>query len=215
MTMRLLKLAVLISGTGTTLQNLIDHIRAGKLAAEICVVISSKTDAYGLVRAQQYGIPHHVVPRKNFADLSSFNKALHAVLSPYNPDLIILAGFLSLFHLEPGYKGKVLNIHPALIPAFCGKGYYGKRVHQAVLDYGVKISGCTVHFVDETYDTGPIILQSAVPVEENDTVETLAARVFHEECKLYPRAIQLYAEGRLRIEGRRVRILEKTEVEGR
>ena len=204
-----LKLAVLISGSGTTLQNLIDHIRAGQLGAEIVVVISSRPGVYGLVRAQRAGIPTHVVPRKAFADLTRFNEALNQTLNPYRPDLIVLAGFLSLFQPTEAYRGRVMNIHPALIPAFCGKGYYGKRVHQAVLDYGVKISGCTVHFIDESYDTGPIILQSAVPVKEDDTVETLAARVFQEECKLYPRAIQLYAEGQLQIEGRRVRIREK------
>jgi formyltetrahydrofolate-dependent phosphoribosylglycinamide formyltransferase len=204
-----LKLAVLISGGGTTLQNLIDHISQGKLTAEICVVISSQAGAYGLIRAQKHDIPHHIVPRKHFSDLARFNHALNQTLRPYHPDLIVLAGFLSLFHPEASYQGKVMNIHPALIPAFCGQGYYGNRVHQAVLDYGVKISGCTVHFIDDTYDTGPIILQSAVPVDTDDTVETLAARVFAEECKLYPRAIQLYAEGRLRIEGRRVRIIDK------
>ncbi|RMF85979.1 MAG: phosphoribosylglycinamide formyltransferase [Nitrospinota bacterium] len=203
-----IKLAVLISGNGTTLQNLIDHIQAGKLCAEIVVVISSKPGAYGLVRAQRHGIPTHVVPRKAFADLTRFNEAINQILHSYAPDLIVLAGFLSLFQPAEPYRGKVMNIHPALIPAFCGKGYYGRRVHQAVLDYGVKISGCTVHFIDEHYDSGPIILQSAVPVKDDDTVETLAARVFQEECKLYPRAIQLYAEGKLRVEGRRVKICE-------
>ena len=129
------------------------------------------------------------------------------MLDRYAPDLIVLAGYLHLFRFAPHYQGRVMNIHPALIPAFCGKRFYGLRVHRAVLDYGVKVSGCSVHFADEEYDRGPIILQRTVPVLEDDTPHTLAERVFAEECKAYPEAIQLFAEGRLTIEGQRVRIL--------
>src|SRR5262249_18543435 len=123
--------------------------------------------------------------------------------------LVILAGFLSLLDIPPEYKGRVLNIHPALIPAFCGAGYYGSKVHKAVLAAGVKVSGCTVHFADDSYDTGPIILQRVVPVLDDDTVETLAARVFQEECQALPQAISLYAEGRLKLDGGRVRTVPR------
>ena len=121
-------------------------------------------------------------------------------------DLVILGGFLSLLQIPADYRGRVINIHPSLIPAFCGKGFYGSKVHEAVLESGVKVSGCTVHFVDNDYDNGPIILQRAVPVHESDTADTLAARVFKEECKALPDAIALYAEGRLQIDGRRVHV---------
>ena len=139
--------------------------------------------------------------------LQAFNDAMNAVLARYPIDLVILAGFLSLYQPPPALVGRVMNIHPALLPAFGGRGLYGDRVHRAVLESGVKLSGCTVHFADACYDHGPIILQAAVPVYDDDTVESLAARVFTAECELYPQAIQLYAEDRLRIVGRRVCIL--------
>jgi phosphoribosylglycinamide formyltransferase-1 len=174
------RVVLLLSGSGTSLENLIERSRKGRLDAEVVAVISSRAQAFGLERARRHGIPAHCVER-----------------------------YLSRFDLRPGYEGRVTNIHPALIPAFCGKGLYGDRVHRAVLEYGVKVTGATVHFCDEEYDTGPIILQHAVPVEEDDTVETLKARVLEVEYELYPRAIQLFAEGRLRLEGRRVRILPR------
>jgi phosphoribosylglycinamide formyltransferase-1 len=208
---RPVRLAVLLSGSGTTLQNFIDRIGAGQLAAEIIVVIASRADAGGLERARRAGIPAVVVPRKAFADIDQFNDALHAELQRYEFDLILLAGFLSPFQLRNRYAGRVLNIHPALIPAFCGKGFYGDKVHRAVLESGVKISGCTVHFADDHYDNGPIVLQGVVPVADDDTVETLAARVRALENELYPQAVRLWAEGRLEIDGRRVRVKpEKT-----
>lgn len=200
------RLAVLLSGNGTTLQNLIDRIADGRLAARIAVVIASRPDAGGLDRARRAGIPAVAVPRKDFATIDAFNDALHREMARYEVDLVVLAGFLSPFQLRDRYAGRVLNIHPALIPAFCGKGYYGERVHQAVLDAGVKISGCTVHFADDQYDTGPIILQGAVAVRDDDTPTSLAARVHALESDLYPEAIRLWAEGRLEIIGRRVRI---------
>ncbi|MBI4640286.1 MAG: phosphoribosylglycinamide formyltransferase [Candidatus Tectomicrobia bacterium] len=203
-----LNLAVFLSGGGTTLQNLIDQIEQGKLNAKIALVMSSRKDAYGLVRAAKHGITAVCVNRRDYTDLDEFNREINRHLSQHEIDLIIMAGFLSFFKPDEKYKGKMMNIHPALIPAFCGKGFYGHRVHEAVLNYGVKISGCTVHFADEEgYDMGPIILQAAVEVKDDDTVETLAARVFEKECELYPKAIQLYAEGRLKVEGRHVRIL--------
>lgn len=202
------RLAVLISGAGTTLQNFIDRIADGSLPARVAVVISSRRDAYGLERARAAGIPTAVVARKEFGNEEQFNDALHHELDRHAFDLIVLAGFLSLFQLRGRFTGRVLNVHPALIPAFCGKGFYGERVHRAVLESGVKVSGCTIHFADERYDHGPIILQGTVPVLDDDTPETLAARVHVLENQLYPEAIRLWSEGRLKVEGRRVRILE-------
>jgi phosphoribosylglycinamide formyltransferase 1 len=205
--MRRLNLAVLLSGSGRSLENLQRVIAEGRLSAHIAVVISSKSGAYGLKRARQYHLDAVAVPRQTYQDVTAFNAAINTVLARYAIDLVVLAGFLSLYQPPPALAGKVMNIHPALLPAFGGKGLYGDRVHQAVLAGGVKISGCTVHFADEQYDHGPIILQQAVPVMDDDTVASLAARVFAAECALYPQAIQLFAEGRLRVEGRRVRIL--------
>lgn len=201
------RLAVLLSGGGTTLQNLLDCIANGTLPAEIAVVVSSRADAFGLQRAERAGIPTAVVARKQYADADRFNDALHAVLDQHRFDLIVMAGFLSPFQLRGRYPHRVLNIHPALIPAFSGKGFYGERVHRAVIDSGAKISGCTVHFADDEYDNGPIILQSVVPVLDDDTPESLAARVHQAENELYPQAIRLWAAGRLRVRGRRVSVV--------
>jgi phosphoribosylglycinamide formyltransferase-1 len=205
------RLAVLLSGGGTTLQNFLDRIAAGTLPAEIAVVVASRADAHGLERARRAGVPAVVVARKAYADAERFNDALHAALVPFGVDLVVLAGFLSLFQPRARYAGRVMNIHPALIPAFCGPGFYGARVHQAVIESGVRVSGCTVHFADDQYDHGPIILQGAVPVLDDDTPDTLAARVHAVENELYPEAIRLWAAGRLRIEGRRVHILPATD----
>ena len=203
----MLRIAVLLSGTGRSLDNLQQEIAAGRLHADIAVVVSSKPEAYGLERAKAHGLDAVAVSRREYPDLEAFNAAINAVLVPYDVDLVVLAGFLSLYQPLPALAGRVMNIHPALLPAFGGKGFYGDRVHQAVLDSGVKVSGCTVHFADSQYDHGPIILQTAVPVLDDDTVPSLAARVFAAECEAYPRAIQLFADDRLRLEGRRVRIL--------
>jgi formyltetrahydrofolate-dependent phosphoribosylglycinamide formyltransferase len=199
------RLAVLLSGSGSTLQNLVDRIADGRLRASVAVVLSSRSDAFGLERARRAGIAAQAVPRKAYADTALFNDALHAALEPHAVDLIVLAGFLSLFQPRR-YAGRVLNIHPALIPAFCGPGFYGRKVHEAALAAGVKVSGCTVHFADDQYDHGPIILQGCVPVLEGDTPESLAARVQELESELYPQAIQLWADDRLRIENGRVHI---------
>jgi phosphoribosylglycinamide formyltransferase-1 len=207
-----LNLAVLLSGSGRTLDNLQHAIAERRLHARIAVVVSSKSEAYGLIRAQRHGLAAVAIPRQAYTSIEAFNAAINGVLARYDIDLVVLAGFLSLYQPPPHLDGKVMNIHPALLPAFGGKGLYGNRVHRAALDAGVKVSGCTVHFADAYYDHGPIILQEAVPVTDDDTVETLAARVFAVECELYPRAIQLFAEHRLRIEGRRVRILPPTSV---
>jgi len=205
------RLAVLISGSGSTLQNLIDRIEDGTLPVEIAVVLSSRPDVFGLERAQRAGIRALTLARKSYENIERFNDALHAALEPFAVDLVVLAGFLSLFQPRERYAGRVMNIHPALIPAFCGAGFYGEKVHQAVIDAGVRISGCTVHFADDHYDHGPIILQGTVPVLDDDTAETLAKRVHALERELYPEAIRLWAQGRLRIEGQRVRILPARE----
>jgi len=200
-----LRLAVLLSGEGTTFENLVRERDAGRLPVEFAVVVSSRPGVGGLERARRAGVPARLVERRAFGDDKSFNDALHAVLDEYRPGLIALAGFLSRLEMR-GYAGRVINIHPSLIPAFCGRGYYGERVHQAVLESGVKLSGATVHFCDDQYDTGPIIAQRAVPVEEGDDAHALAERVQAAERELYPEAIRLFAEGRLEIDGRRVRI---------
>jgi phosphoribosylglycinamide formyltransferase-1 len=199
------RLGVLLSGSGSSLENLFQRIDEGTLDAEVCLVISTRPDAGGLERARRRGIPAHVVARKDFPDEPAFNEALHRVLDRYAPQLLVLAGFLSRFELR-GYAGRAINVHPALVPAFSGKGFYGDRVYRAVLESGVKLTGATVHFCDDEYDTGPVILQKAVPVEEGDDVQALRERVMTVERELLPQAIQLFAEGRLRLEGRCVRI---------
>ncbi len=200
-------LAVLISGSGTTLQNLIDKIDDNTLNARIQVVVCSSPDAYGIKRAEQNSIPSAVVQYKDYNQPETFSNTIIEEIEKYPVDLIILAGFLHLFKIPDRYTGKVMNIHPGLIPSFCGKGYYGHHVHRAVIESGVKISGCTVHFVDNEYDRGPIIIQRTVHVHTDDSPDELAQKVFKEECIAYPEAIRLYAEGRLKIEGRKVRIL--------
>lgn len=201
------RVAVLLSGNGTTLQNLLEHIDAGRVPAEVVTVVSSKAKAYGLERARRRGISAVAVPRREYADLGQWMDAVHAELSRFEIDLVALLGFLSLFELRGKFEGRTINTHPALIPAFCGKGFYGQRVHEAVLERGAKVTGATVHFVDEAYDHGPIILQEAVPVLENDTPDTLAVRVMAAERRLVPEAVRLFAEGRLHVDGPRVRII--------
>jgi phosphoribosylglycinamide formyltransferase 1 len=201
-----LRLAVLISGGGTTLRNLMDRIAAGTLPAQIALVISSNPQAGGLKFAAAAGIPTRICERRGFASDQAYGEALFDACREVQPGLVVMAGFLKFAPVPDYFANRVVNIHPALIPAFCGLGYYGLRVHRAVLDYGAKISGCTVHFVDNQYDHGPIILQRVVPVEEGDTPEVLAARVFASECEALPEAISLFAAGRVQVDGRRVRI---------
>ncbi|MFI5317025.1 MAG: phosphoribosylglycinamide formyltransferase [Myxococcota bacterium] len=201
-----LRIAVLISGRGTTLECLVERRAKGLLDVEFSAVISSKPEALGLERARAHGIQAHVVSRREHRDERAFNDALHGVLAQDPPDLLVLAGFLSKIELR-GYNCRAMNTHPALIPAFSGKGFFGERVHKAVLEFGAKVTGATIHYCDEQYDTGPIILQQAIDVREDDTPASLAERVAAVERELYPRAIQLHAQDKLRIEGRRVRIL--------
>ncbi len=203
-----LRLGVLISGSGRTLQNFIDLSAQGRLKARVVKVISTRPDAYGLERARAAGVPAVTVRRRDYETVEEFSDALTDELQAEDAELIAMAGFLSLYRLPDAYLGRAMNIHPALLPSFGGKGFYGDRVHQAVLDYGCKVSGCTVHFASNQYDKGPIILQKTVPVLDDDDAHALADRVFAMETQAYPEAINLFAGGRLRIEGRRVRIVE-------
>ena len=201
-----IRLAVLLSGGGTTLQNLLDRIAAGTLPARIACVVSNKADAFGLERARKAGVAAFVVDRKGCASREEFSARIFGHCRDAEVDLVCLAGFLQLLHVPDDFMGRVLNVHPSLIPAFCGKGFHGSAVHRAVLEMGVKVSGCTVHFADNEYDHGPIVSQRVVPVLDNDTPESLAAHVFAQECEAYPEAIQWFAQGRLHIEGRHVRV---------
>jgi formyltetrahydrofolate-dependent phosphoribosylglycinamide formyltransferase len=202
-----LRVAVLLSGEGTTFEALCEAIDAGGVPARVVCVVSSKNEAGGLSRARRRGIPALAVPRKAHPEVGAFNDALHAALAPHDPELVALLGFLSPFELRGRYEGRTINTHPALLPAFGGTGFYGQRVHEAVLASGARVSGATVHFVDAEYDHGPIALQESVPVLEGDTPASLAARVQALERRLVPEAVRLFAEGRLVIEGRRVRVL--------
>jgi formyltetrahydrofolate-dependent phosphoribosylglycinamide formyltransferase len=200
------RIAVLISGGGTTLRNLIEKIATGQLPVEIALVISSSPAARGLQFAHEAGIPSAVVERKSFATQDDFSRQIFDRCRLAKADLIAMAGFLKRITIPADFADRVVNIHPALVPAFCGEGFYGHRVHEAVLAYGAKLSGCTVHFADNQYDHGPVIVQRAVPVLDDDTPETLAARIFEAECEAYPQALRLIAAGRVSVEGRRVRI---------
>ena len=199
------RVGVLLSGGGRTLENILRCIREESLPAEVVVVIASR-DCKGVQIGREAGIPTHVVPRKELPDVEEYSRRLAAHLEAERAELVIQAGFLSLWHIPPQYDGRVMNIHPALLPSFGGHGMFGHHVHEAVLKAGCKVSGCTVHFVTNEYDRGPIILQRCVPVIKGDTPDSLAARVFEQECIAYPEAIRLFAEGRLRIEGNVVRV---------
>jgi formyltetrahydrofolate-dependent phosphoribosylglycinamide formyltransferase len=203
---RPIRLGALISGGGSTLANFLAKIAAGALAAEVPLVVASRADCGGIARAREAGLHCEVVERRSFTTVSEFSEAIFSLCRDARVDLVTLAGFLALIEVPADFQYRVMNIHPALIPAFCGKGFYGHKVHEAVLERGAKISGCTVHFADNVYDHGPIIVQSTVPVHDDDTPATLAARVFAAECEAYPKAIRLFAEGRLKVEGRRVHI---------
>lgn len=202
---RPIRLAVLISGGGTTLANLMAKIRERKLDAEIRIVIASRPDCGGISRATGLGLACEVISRKAFCSVDEFSSAIFAQCRLAEVDLVICGGFLALIKIPPEFSGRIMNIHPALIPAFSGKGFHGHFVHEAVLRRGAKVSGCTVHFVDEEYDHGPIILQRTVPVLDDDTPDELAARVFESECDALPEAIRMFASGQLEIDGSRVR----------
>ncbi len=202
-----LRLAFLLSGRGSTLANLLRAIEAKGINAEVVKVISSLSLAGGLEIAAKAGIPTAVVRKKDHKDTESFSAAITRELDMASPDYVILGGFMCLYLFPEHYRNKVLNVHPALLPAFGGKGMYGENVHRAVLECGAKISGCTVHFVNEEYDSGPIIGQLAVAVKEDDDTHSLAIRVQRAERRLLPEVVQLLSEGRVQVHGRKVSIL--------
>ena len=206
------RVAVLVSGGGTNLQALIDAQERGDIInGRIAAVIASKPGVFALERARRAGIPGYVVARKDYPNSRAMTAALVDKLKELNIDLVVLAGFMVILTEEMvrAYPNAILNVHPALIPSFCGEGYYGLRVHEKALEYGVKLSGATVHFVSEECDGGPIVLQKAVAVEEGDTPETLQRRIMEQaEWVILPRAVSLFCQGRLKVEGRTVRILK-------
>lgn len=200
----MINIGVLISGRGTNLQAIIDASERGDIPAKVAVVFSDKADAYGLERARKHNIATAVFSPKDFSDKNTYELEIVKVMKEHKVDLVCLAGYMRIVGpvLLEHFKGKMINIHPALLPSFPGL-----HVQKAALEHGVKISGATVHFVDEGCDTGPIIVQAAVPVLENDTEEKLSARILEQEHKIYPQAIKLFAEKKLKIEGRRVKII--------
>ena len=203
------RLGVLISGGGTTLINLVECIRQGKLDAEVAVVISSRSTVAGVERAKAAGLDVKIIRTKDHPDIDEFSKCIERELVAAKVDLVVQAGWLCLWKIPKQYDNRVMNIHPALLPSFGGQGMWGHHVHEAVLKAGCKVSGCTVHFCTNEYDSGPVIVQRCCPVKDDDTPDTLAARVFEQECIAYPEAIQLFAEGKLLVEGGRVRILSQ------
>lgn len=203
-----LRLGVLLSGGGRTLENFLEHIDGGRLAnlAEVVLVIASRPDIRGIEVGENAGAAVHLVRRKEFENVGAYSQAMVKILDEAEVGLVCLAGFLSYWILPDRYLGRVMNIHPALLPSFGGTGMYGHHVHEAVLARGCKVSGCTAHFVNNEYDAGPIILQRPVPAYAEDTPEVLAARVFEQECVAFPEAIRLFAEGRLTIDGQVVHV---------
>jgi formyltetrahydrofolate-dependent phosphoribosylglycinamide formyltransferase len=204
-----IRLAVCVSGGGSTLQNLIDRIAAGRLKAEIVCVLASRPGIGAIERATTASLPCSVIARRG-RTIPAFSHDLFGHIRDSRADLVILGGFLSLLEIPPAYSGRVINIHPSLIPAFCGQGMHGDAVHRAAIERGVKIAGCTVHFADNEYDAGPIILQRTVPVLDDDTPTTLATRVQRAESLALPDVITLYAGGYLQVRGRRVFISSQT-----
>lgn len=199
-----LRVAVLISGSGRTLKNFIDLASEDQLPLEIKLVISSSSQASGLQHAEEAAIATKVCDRREAASDAEYGTQVFDACRAAEVDYVLMAGFLKLVPVPEDFAGRVINIHPSLIPAFCGHGMYGDRVHQAVLDYGAKLTGCTIHFVDNQYDNGPIIWQQPVPVFDDDTAETLAKRVFQAEKEAYPHVLRLLAAGKIHLDGRRV-----------
>lgn len=203
-----MRLAVFASGGGSNLQAILDAVEAGTLRAEVALVVADRETAGALNRAERHGVPSVVLRPADFVDGETFGRALLEALEKHGVTFVALAGYLKKIPetVVRAYRHRIVNIHPSLLPAFGGPGFYGRRVHEAALEHGVRWSGATVHLVDEAYDTGPIVLQEPVPVEPGDTAETLAARVLAVEHRLYPEALRLFADGRVRLDGRHVRI---------
>lgn len=208
-TLSYIHIAALISGGGSNLQAILDAIASGTINGRVVYVISDTPKAYGLDRARNAGITVEVMCPREYASRADYSSALATNLKEAGIDLVVMAGFMRVVTKEftKPFAGRMMNIHPALLPSFCGPGFYGHHVHEAVLRAGVKVSGCTVHFVEEEVDAGPIIIQRVVPVLDDDTADSLAARVLKEEHIAYPEAVRLFCAGRLRIEGQSVRIL--------
>lgn len=202
----IIKLAVLISGGGRTLKNFLELAAEGGLPVDVRLVVSSSDKAGGLEHARNADVAAAVVERRDFGSDEAYGEAIFAACRAAGVDYVVMAGFLKLAPVPADFAGRVVNIHPSLIPAFCGHGMYGHRVHQAVLDYGAKVTGVTVHFVDNEYDAGPIIWQQPTPVFDDDTADTLADRVFELEKEAYPHVLRLLAAGQISLDGRRVRI---------
>ncbi len=205
---RPVRLGVLISGGGTTLMNILKYIREGRLNAEVAVVISSRSTAAGVEKAKAAGLEVKIIRKKDFPEFDEFSKRIEEQILAANVDLVIQAGWLCLWKISERYINRVMNIHPALLPSFGGKGMWGHHVHEAVLNAGCKVSGCTLHFCTNEYDKGPIIDQEGCRVKDNDTPETLAARVFEQECIAYPQAINLFQQGKLLVQNGKVKIRE-------
>ncbi len=200
------RLGVLISGGGTTLMNILEYINQGRLNAEVTVTISSRSTVAGVERAKKAGLNVKIIRKKEYPDINEFSRRIEEELIAANVDLVVQGGWLCLWKIPPRYENRVMNIHPALLPSFGGKGMWGHHVHEAVLAAGCKVSGCTVHFCTNEYDKGPIIVQRACEVKDGDTPDTLAARVFQQECIAYPQAIKLFAEGRIIVQDNKVKI---------
>jgi len=194
-----LRLGILISGGGRTMLNILEHIKQGRLNAEIAVVISSRSTVAGVERARASGLNVKIIRKKDFAGIDEFSSRIEQELVAAGVELVVQAGWLCLWKIPPRYRNRVMNIHPALLPSFGGQGMWGHHVHEAVLAAGCKVSGCTVHFCTNEYDKGPIIVQRCCPVREDDTADTLAARVFEQECIAYPEAIRLFEQGRISV----------------
>ena len=203
-----MRIAVFVSGGGTNLQSIIDAAEGGKLSAEVSLVLSSRPDAYALKRAENHNIPAVYLSSKEFQSRDDFLRAMFDVLDEHKIDFIALAGYMKKVPPEivKKYKNRITNIHPALLPAFGGKGMYGMRVHQAVIEYGCKVTGVTIHIVDEEYDHGPIVAQKCVPVSDHDTPETLAERVLAIEHLLYPQVLEWFAQDKVIVSGNIVRV---------
>jgi len=208
--MKKVKIAVMISGGGTNLQALIDKIHNKNVGGEIVLVVSNKEDAYGLTRAKNNDIKNSIIDKKQYVSALEYEENLINVLEEANVDLVVLAGYLAFIPIEviKKYKNRIINIHPSLIPSFCGKGFYGDKVHQEVINRGVKLTGATVHFVNEEMDGGPIIIQKQVKVEFSDTVQSLQNKVLDIEHEILPLAVRLFIEGKLRVINNRVEVIK-------
>lgn len=210
----MLRIGVMVSGGGTNLQAILDQIDNGQLPdCQVVTVISSRPGVYALERARKHNIPSCVISKRDFETQEDYDEAVLSRLKEYDVQLVVMAGYLSFLgeRVLEAYRNAVINVHPSLIPSFCGKGFYGLTPHKKALEYGVRVTGATVHFVNNEYDSGPIILQKAVEVRQDDTPESLQKRVMEQaEWILLPQAIRLFAQGRLKVEGRRVIILEDT-----